>query len=151
MYADWLTSTQAVDRILPRVHGTREPTADWVAISWAAIRSSEALLQRSDLGTRLPGFNLNTIQSLPNFIVRPTRSAHASHEGSQRWMTARSHSHQIVARMENDICARELALISILATGEDGATERAAIDNMYETLRVTMQGLGMRLPKVDFH
>jgi hypothetical protein len=50
----------------------------------------------------------------------------------------------------NDICARELELISILATGEDGVTERAAIDNMYGTLWVTMQGLGMQLPKVDF-
>jgi hypothetical protein len=56
----------------------------------------------------------------------------------------------IVASVEDDICARELALISILAAGKDGATEQAAITNLYGTLHVAIQGLGMRLPKFDY-
>jgi hypothetical protein len=64
-------------------------------------------------------------------------------------MTARSLGQQLITSLEDNICARELALISILATGEDGAIERAIIANMYETLWVTMRGLGMPLPKVD--
>jgi hypothetical protein len=42
-------------------------------------------------------------------------------------MTSRSHGHKLAGLLEDSICARELVLISILAAGQDGATERAPI------------------------
>jgi predicted Rossmann fold nucleotide-binding protein DprA/Smf involved in DNA uptake len=65
-------------------------------------------------------------------------------------MTDQSHGEQIVTLLQGDIYARELALISLLAAGQDGATERAVIANLYRTLRVAMQSLGKVLPTFDY-
>jgi hypothetical protein len=46
----------AVEDILRQATKSSRSAADLAMTSWAAIRSTQALLQRSDLGTRLPGF-----------------------------------------------------------------------------------------------
>ena len=51
-------------------------------------------------------------------------------------MISRSHGHKLVGLLEDSICAREMVLISILAAGQDGATERAPIADLYRTLLV---------------
>jgi hypothetical protein len=49
---------------------------------------------------------------------------------------SQSHCQQIVALLEDAICTRELAQSLELAARREGATEKAAIANLYRTLRV---------------
>jgi hypothetical protein len=54
-------------------------------------------------------------------------------------MAAGSHGQRIIALLENAIRTRELALISMLAAGEDGTIAEAAIIDLYRTLQIAHQ------------
>ena len=56
-----LTFDWATEDFLNAAYSQRAD-ASLIATSMAAIRSSQALLQRPDLGTQLPGFEISPVQ-----------------------------------------------------------------------------------------
>jgi hypothetical protein len=64
-------------------------------------------------------------------------------------MISRSQGHKLVGLLEDSICAREMVLIPILAAGQDGATERAPIADLYRTLLVTFYSASEYLAEVQ--